>query len=506
MNTIRTTITTFRESYLSSDTVDPENFSDWDSRNFRYKFFWAMFENTAYEEAVHTWAKGYKTRQALYKYIRGIYNPSARVCNFQRDHVWAGRLNIVDGMATDEGALPIVTDNDALRGAIGALWKASNWQAKKDLVVLWGAVFGDVAISIVDNPEKNKVYLRIVNPGTLTRVERDFFGNVKSYEIQEIRVNDEDEEYEYREIATRDGDNVLYTTYLDGEIYDFGQGGEWTVPYGFIPMVIIPHIDVGLDWGYSELHTGRGKFAEIDDIASKLNDQVRKTVDAKWLASGVENPKLRQKSLTMTGATPTENKPQPGREEEHILYAPQGASMQPLIAPLPIDATNATIQQMYEALENEYPELKLEKLTVQGALSGAALRIARQPVETKILQRRAGYDDALVRVQQMAIAIGGWRGYDGYAGFNLASYEQGTLDHSIGERPVFRTFETDKVEEAAQFWAAAKIAGEAGVGLEAFLREMGWTEDKVEEILESAEYKSRLQSMQTGLLIDREEA
>ena len=77
---------------------------------------------------------------------------------------------------------------------------------------------------------------------------------------------------------------------------------------------MIQNQDVGLDWGFSELHTGRVKFAEVDDIASKLNDQIRKTVDSKWLAAGVDDPARTKKSLQFETGTPTINKPYPGRD------------------------------------------------------------------------------------------------------------------------------------------------------------------------------------------------
>ena len=503
-------VNAYRREYLSVDVLDPEDFSDYDARAFRYAFFWAFYENTAYQELVHTWASTFKTREGLYKYIRGIYNPSARICNFTRDHIWAGRLDIQDGQATAKGALPIVTDNDALRLPIATLWQASNWQANKDLTSLWGSVYGDVGLMVVDDPARRKVSLRTINPGNLLEVERDYSGNVKAYTLEEIRLSgdedDPDQEVTYREEATREGVNVIYRTYKDGKLFDWGNGAAaWSVPYGFIPLVVIPHIDVGLKWGFSELHTGRVKFAEVDDIASKLSDQIRKTVDAKWLASGVDDPRKKQRSLQMTTGTPTDDRPYPGREEEHILYAPAGASMTALVANLPIEATGNEVQRMLDGLADDYPELSLIKMSIRGQLSGVALRTAREPVADKIIERRGRYDDFLVRAQQMAIAIGGWRGYEGYAGFNLDSYRQGALDHSIGDRPVFKSSFLDDVEQASALWGAAEIAGKAGVGLESFLRELGWDSERIESVIDSEEFRSRQSAMRAGLMMDSQE-
>lgn len=510
MNAIAAAVGSYRREYLSVDVLDPEVFSDYDARAFRYAFFWAFYENTVYQELVHTWAKTFKTREGLYKYIRGIYNPAARICNFSRDHIWAGQLAVIDRQAMPEGALPIVTNNPALRGAIGALWQASNWQSQKDLTTLWGSIYGDVCLMVVDDPARRKVSLRIVNPGNLIEVERDFSGNVKAYTFEEIRLSgDEDDPLEavtYRETAERDGVNVVYRTYREGKPFDWGNGAaEWSVPYGFIPIVVIPHIDVGLNWGFSELHTGRVKFAEVDDIASKLNDQIRKIVDSKWLASGVDDPSRKQKTLQMSTGTPTTNKPQPGREEEQILYAPQGAAMQPLVAPLPIAETGAEIERILARLGDDYPELELIKMSIRGQLSGVALRTAREPVADKIIERRGRYDDYLVRIQRMAVAIGGWRGYAGYDGFDLGSYERGDLEHKIGDRPVFKSSFVDDIEQATALWGAAEIAGKAGVGLEAFLREIGWDDERIARVIDSEEFRSRQAAMRAGMMMESEE-
>jgi hypothetical protein len=66
--------------------------------------------------------------------------------------------------------------------------------------------------------------------------------------------------------------------------------------------------------------------------------------------------------------------------------------------------------------------------------------------------RRAGYDSALMRAHQMAVAIGGMRGYVGYQGFSLDSYRAGALEHSIGDRPVFAIDPLDRIEEDTAFW------------------------------------------------------
>ena len=67
-------------------------------------------------------------------------------------------------------------------------------------------------------------------------------------------------------------------------------------------------------------------------------------------------------------------------------------------------------------------------------MSGKALTIVYQDVIDKVMEARGNYDAALVRAQQMALSIGGLRGY--FEGFRLESYEAGDEEHRIGDRPV----------------------------------------------------------------------
>jgi hypothetical protein len=488
----------FREAFVSAETLDPDEFNDFGARQTRYEIFWSMYENTVYRE-IHKWARTYKTKYGLYRYIRNIYNPAYRLGEFWKTHLWGGTLDL----ETKEGSLPIVTENDALRLALTQLWRWSNWYVRKDIATLYGAVMGDVFLRVVDDVQREKVYLDVLHPGTVSDVTVDPFGNIKAYLIEETRKHPADpkQSVTYKETAERgEGDAVVYRTYLDGTPYPWnGVAEEWEEPYGFIPMVHIQHNDVGLDWGWSEFHPARSKMHELDDVASILSDQIRKTTNVKWLFTGV---KAGSTSPTPTGeTTETTSKPEPGREEEPALYASNpDAKALPLVAELNIAGTVEHIVGILKDLERDYPELKFDALRAAGDVSGKALRVARQPAEAKVNQRRAIYDDALVRAQQMATAIGGFRGYDGFSGFGLESYTAGDLDHQIGDRPVFAVDTLDELEESKLFWETAEVAKKAGVPLDGYLKDAGWDDERIRVLTDSPEYQARLALMNMAML------
>ena len=501
-------IKAFREPQLITAPLDVEEFSAFESRKVRYALLWAFFENTAYRK-LQTWSHTYKIEYGLYRYIRAIYNPANRLGQFWQTHLMGGQLDPGAGDGTDEpSALPILTDHKNLRAPIAQLWLDSNWQTNKDIFTLWGSIFGDVALEIVDDPIREKCYLKIVSPSLIKDLDVDPFGNVKGYTYEETRLHpeaDKDSIVTYTEIAERDGQNVVYRTELNGKPYAWphqldARGNpvaEWERPYGFIPLVVVQHNDVGLDWGWSEMHPGRTKFQEADDLASKLSDQLRKSIEAVWFFSGVDKPKetptmLSRDSESYQETSSSLNRPEPGREEMTALYGPQGSSATPLVAPVDIASASTHIASILAELERDYPELQMDIWTAAGESSGRALRIARQRCEAKVRLRRGNYDDALVRAHQMGIAIAGWRGYKGFKGYGLESYDRGELEHSIAKRPVFAKDPLDDIEVETAFWMSAKEAVAAGAPLVTFLRRQGWTEDEIEELQEDQAAQAQL--------------
>jgi hypothetical protein len=487
----------FNESYFQSDQINLADFTDYDARRLRYSILWAMYENTAYDK-IHRWSVSYKTQKGLYKYIRNIYNPSYRLGEFWKTKLLGGMLDPEAGDGEQKpSALPIVTKNEALRPAIAQVWNWSNWQIKKDVFGLWTPILGDGVLSVVDDPSKKKVYMKVMHPGNLKAVELDDFGNVKGYILEYKREDPRlgrSGMVTYKETATRNGDDVEYKTYLDNGLYKWdGETAEWSVPYGFVPMVVLQHNDVGLDFGWSELYPGLSKFREVDDQASKLHDQIRKLVEGAWLIAGLSKPTA---TPVATGQDATDEKPQPGREEMKIIYATNpGATATSLVSPIQIGEVSANIKDLISELERDFPELKVDLANASQDLSGRALRINRAPAEAKVMQRRPNYDNAIVRAHQMAVAIGGYRGYgDAFNGFDLDSYAAGALDHSIGKRSVFDTDPQDKLDENGTFWDNAKKARDAGVPLPVFLKQQGWTPERINEVINSEEYKLKLES------------
>jgi hypothetical protein len=495
---------TFHESYfvseLKHDRLGHQHraWGDFFARFARYATFWAHYDNNVYRE-VHRWSELYKDTYNLYHFTRSIFSPAHRSIEFWANHILGGSLDPLAGDGvTRPSALPIVTENEAIRAPIAQVWRDSNWQAKKEVWARFGAAMGDSAVMVVDDPLKQKVQFKVVDPRTLRDAVPDNFGNVVRYIIEEQRPDPESRTVTgfpvyavYTEACERIGESIRYATFRNGLPYDWrayeegdpnaGTLVEWTEDYGFVPLVVVPHKDIGLQWGESELQPTLSKLHEVDDLASKLNDWIRVTVDCPWLFTGVVPP-----GTSVSLACPAVNELMVGNDEERpkgreripVLYSnDKDTKAHPLIAPLNVAAVSAHIAAILAAIEAEHPELVADDVGPQS--SGEARKVAREKVEAVVVQRRSGYDDAMVRANQMAISIGAIKGYPGFEGFTSESYARGEIDHSIGSRPVFSVDTGAKIAESLARAQVVKTLTDAGVSKESAMRQAGWSEEEI---------------------------
>lgn len=504
------------DSFVSSgdrsSTSQTGGFSSFQARGQRYRYFWSMYENSVYSNLISSAPDFIKEDLGLYRFIRGVYNPSYRLGEFYATHTLGGAIDPDAGDGQDiPSAIPIVTDIEALRPAIARLFRDSNMQTAKSIWTRYGAIMGDAPLKVIDDPIKGKVTLLPIDPRKLADYQTDQYGNVKAYTLCEWRDDPEDENkvVVYTETAERGiGEEVIYRTYKgDGSLRQpYGWDGnppEWTVPYGFIPMVIVQHINVGLGAGWSELHADWRKIHELDDQASLLDDFVRQNIKAPHFVAGAKAPKSEVKygssrgpgiegpveaySREVAGSSQTE------RDQMDFLWSsnPQARPF-PLVSSMSIGDARANIELLIKQLESDFPELGFDRLRTSGEMSGEAFRVARRPVEAKMLQRRASYDYPLTRAIQMGIAIGGYRGYDEYQGFGLESYNAGAMDFRIGSRPVFDLDESDRIDEEQRRGAALESMTRAGVPLDLSMKRLGFSQDEIAQAVKEKEDAQKL--------------
>lgn len=467
---------TFRQAYVTYDILDKRDFDDYNARILRYAIMFAFYENSVYDQ-LRDWSITYKTNYSLYKYIRNIYNPANRLTEFWRAVTWGGLL---DPEAGEQGAIPIQGASSSLRTAIATLWEETNMTMQKDLITLYGSSMGDVGIKVVDEPSRDRVFLKVIHPSEIRDILIDHRGHCQGYVLESDTYDDAGRRLTRVEVCERGtGDNIDYTTYVDGKLTR-----QESIPYGFVPFSMIRHNYVGDTYGWAEMHPHRPKIHELDEQASKLHDYIRKAIDPVWLFN-FQKPRSGL-NLKDESTTATTSNPQPGREDIPAVYVPSAhARAQALVTEnIDLDQIGNRITALVSELERDLPELQMDIWTAGGYTTGKALKTARQRVEKKVITRRPMYDDPLTNLHGMAIAIGGERGYPGYEGFSLDSYVRGDLKHHIPtERPVFDTDALEAVERKQIFWNVVFQAIKNGSDVETVLIDLGWSQQKAKDFV-----------------------
>ena len=456
-------VTAFQQKWTGTPALFDEDWGEWEYRAGRYELLWAFYRLNQYDEAIHRWSSRFKFDYKLYADIRTVYGSGRRLGEFWASHLWGGSLDPDAGNGVNiPSALPIVQIDEKFRPSLAKLWLDSDWQSKKDVVARYGAVLGDVAIKVVDDRDNGKVRMEPLHPGKIREIERDQYGNVTHYLEVDRRADPEvkrllGDRASYCDYACQvdlEGGEVVFQTTRNGQPYDWpdnpddAREGVWRRPYGFVPLVLIQHIDLGQGWGDSELNGILSRTMESDALGSMLSDQVAKLLNSPWMMSGID--KINVEVVSAKTKIP-------------VFKAPKDAKAFALVADMPVEEVRKVIESINGLIDLDYPELMVDRARSSGDMSGKTLREARKPAEAKVQSRRAAYDRGLVRAQQMALAIGGLEGYEGYEDVPTEIDLSGPLRHRVADRNVFKMDAFDRYEEQLQ--RATGVAAFVGFGM-----------------------------------------
>jgi hypothetical protein len=438
-----------------------------------------------------------------YRHVRAIASPFATVVDFHADHLLGP--DVIDPDAGPgnpvPSSLPIVpgkTANEkAVRTAVAALWEASVWQSNKELLGWYGAALGDVGIEVLTDEERQKVRMRVVHPGEIHDVSLDPYGNCKYVALERDEADPADPQkirtVKYKKTITNEGGTVTVREFRDGKPYQWpgSPAEEWDVPWGFVPFVLIRHQTRGKLWGVSELSKMLARGIELDSQLSALSDQVLKAIRVPWFVKGIT-----QRVDPRTGK-PEKIRIEVSEERDDIPFLTCNATdvtIDPLVYDLPIAPASDHAKRLELIISRDYPEL-LASDPVGLAASAEARREARRKAEAKIKARRTAYDSGIVRAHQMGMTMGGMLGFPAFAGFTVTSFNDGKTDHKIGSRSVFGEDPLEVLErkklEADTF--STFFAGGQGLPIVTTLREIGWTQDKIDQFQEDLDAQLALE-------------
>jgi hypothetical protein len=463
------------------------------SRRADLQRLWAYYANSIYEDPL-LW-QAYRSRYGMYRAMRSIYNPTRRLCEFYAGAVYPGVLS-EDGSQLPDGvplAIPLAKDTpDDLKLAIAQFWQWSNWQANKAVMVRYGAISGSVLVEAIDDLERRKVMANVVWPGLVCDIDLDGTGNVTAYTLEYRAVDESGASYRYRKQV----DAEVFRYFRDDSPYDYdGFGAEQENPYGFVPAVWARHIHTGGTWGAPAMDGSIGKIDELNSLASHVHDQVHKKINAPAFLPGVTSLKPltgQQKRPAATDEFSTEANIMSDREDLLLIGGPAGSDVKSMAGTLELDDAEPYLDKLLAEIEADHPELLMyRQLREMSQVTGPGAAQIMGDTYGRVIEAQASYDQQVVKLQQMAVAIAGWRRETGawgqtdrqrekFAPFDLESYVRGDLDHSIAPRPLITPTQQQRYSEQLAAGQAIQALTASGMSLEmAAQRVYGLNDDEV---------------------------
>jgi hypothetical protein len=464
-----------------------------------FGLLWALYNGSRFDKGMASWS-AYKSRYGLYRDMRDVYNPTHRLVEFYAESIYPGVLS-EDGNDLPDGtslAIPFAEDiKPELKDAIAQFWQWTNFQAQKSIIPRYGAALGSVLVEIDDDYLAGKVTAKIWWPGFVDGLQLDNSGNVKSYALQ-YKIKDD------TTMAT-----VVYRKEVDifsiREYRDRQLIKEIDNPYGFAPAVWYKHSDTGAVYGAPAIDGSIAKIDELNSLASHAHDQVHKVIGAPliaWTKSFIEP--LFSQSKRPPGENEFAPTPTSGGENENILLlkGAEGGRVDSLAGNLNLADTITYMKELISELESDHPELAYNReMRAMSTLTGPAASRVMSDVLGKLGERAAAYDQATLKLFQMAVAIAGFRLNGGFWNqdengfsqtispqqekfrpYNLDSYRKGQIDLAILPRQLIRPTNQEKAAEKLALWQGVQAAVTAGAPLEFVLKDAGFSEEELKEL------------------------
>lgn len=457
----------FRRVYNNPDAfVAQAKYQPWIGR---YSLNWSYYIGSALDEFAR-WS-GYRAQNRLYRFTRNVYNPTRRLVDFYAGTVYPGVLT-ADARKFEDGtviAIPFSDDTPPkLTKPIASIWKWSNWHVHKTTMIRFAATLGECLVEAVDDLDARKIYFQVWYPATVTQIRTDVRGNVKEYTV-EYEYDDIDDEnnftgrkHKFKKIVN---DRTI-RTFRDDKPYDYdGTGSTRENPYGFAPAVWVKHTEIGLVHGEPCMRY-MSKWDELNSIASHWFDQAHRVLEAPILVSGDNISEFNTDAATVNPELV--KKPDGQRSNINLIRGSLGADIK-AVQP-PSGEVMLAIDHLIEEIEKDHPELTMHReMRRMSQVTGPAVTRLFGDVDIMVNECRTNYDTQMVKLHQMAVAIGGYRLNNGDWGegeeitedrqvfepYGLESYARGELDFEIADRPLvplgrYETIQTQRSEVALE--------------------------------------------------------
>ncbi len=467
--------------------LDPQSAQNNQTHSQRVDLYaqaWAYYHNRMFSRREGTNWSGYLSQRELYQHTRLIYNPVTPVVDFYVDNLWQPRINKLNPsliLSVGDGT------GEEIINALAQLDQWTNWQSESTRIKTYAAATGNCLVEIIDDLTRSKITQQTHWAGNVTAIELNYGGDVQSFTLEyNVEDKSKEETYRYKKVVTKE----TFSYFKDDAPFvpDGKADAVEDNPYGFCPAVWIKHSDVGSTYGYPACNSF-DKIDELNMLAAHAHDGFHKGIEAPQLIS--TDGQILPVTGSETNADGTLAAVDP-RINWMVLKAPN-SSVSSLSGNMQLGEGRTLLDDLRASFVNDYPEMSyLQTLREVAAASGVARAIALTPAQNRLDRAAANYDQQLIKLRQMQIAIAGWRMRNGwnaltdqqrnFTPFDLKSFESGELDFSLKRALLIEQTE-DEREDLLSKRLDNAVKATGLLPLEDRIAFLGFDEEKVKEIL-----------------------
>lgn len=410
-----------------------------------------------------------------------LRNPAEAVVEFYVAHVWPGSLD--DALPIDLG----VTKKPLLE-PIAQLWSWSNWASQKQVAVRWCAIFGDLFVHVAQPPDRNQVYLQLIDPRRVTDFATDHRGFLTYIRIDDVvqmgsgPASSKDGRTRVRtEIWSKDPPvrQIWLRNAFEPDRGKLGTPDEQIplVAYGidFVPFVHTMFRDVGEPRGIGSFMTHKDQIDEMNRMMTRLHQmQFRYNRPLTVISSGQDSGGRPYPTVQMPergGGTATNGVVHMG--DDDVLSFPGNPTVAQLVPQIDFAAALEQVKDQWGVMQQVMPELLYYATLDTPAESGRAIRFKLGPAIKRVEESRGNLEEGLIQAVQMALTIGAarqiWPG--------IGTFEAGDFAMAFAEREVL-PLSPQEVADAKLAGANAALAlQQLGVSQRTLLTELGYDPD-----------------------------
>lgn len=415
-----------------------------------YSLYEAYYRNKMYQRSgVYA-----DMRTGLPVTIRAIHNPAARVVDWYAGHVAPGSMSN-DGLPVNGQPNRITFDSQTPEQVRLAVQQAFLWGAAGfdiGLYVRTGAMLGDVFAEVVSDPDRQKVYPKLIHPRYVTDLAWNDTGDVTMYRLDIPQIDRSDRSYTWGKIVTKES----ITTLKDGKPFSY-DGEPQTVPnlWGFVPAIWVQHRNIGGQHGAPAFAHVIGKVDELNGIVSEIDDYILKftrqsvmigTNNVSAFNQAIENARTRKRMSINDPVTADQMTARRGGID--VMAAEPPLTSVRMLENIGLGDAVPHRDRLADEIEKDLPEITLsDKLLAMSQVTAPGAIPLVQDVKHLLDEAAANYDAGLIKLGQMsismaahALASGIWdsrtltSAQQRFAPFSVDAYDRGELAFSISAR------------------------------------------------------------------------